>query len=104
MKESWARGVQWELTRMIYQGYRGGVTFRPNYTQVVVDMIDLPSDKDINFGSEDLSQDDVQGYTIKQIEDALNGQKSWANWNKNIKNKFDNGSENNLETLFNHWD
>ena len=38
--ESWARGVQWELARIIYPDYRGGATIRPNYTQVVVDMID----------------------------------------------------------------
>lgn len=102
VKESWARGVQWELTRMIYPTYRGGATIRPNYTQVVVDMIDYPSDN--NNGSENLLQDNVQGYTIRQIEDGLIHQETWNNWKNNIKNKFNNETENNLETLFNHWD
>lgn len=102
VKESWARGVQWELVRMTYPGYRGGWTNRPDYTQVVVDMIDTPSDN--NEGSEILSQDNVQGYTIRQIEDALKHKENWNDWRNNIKNSYSNGTENNLDALFNHWD
>ena len=47
--------------------------------------------------------DNVEGYTIRQIEDALNGQTTWAGWRNNIKSKFVNSSEGNLEALFNHW-
>lgn len=104
VKESWARGVQWELTRMTYSNYRGGSTFRPKYTQVVADMIDLPSSFNHNEGSEILSQDNVQGYTIRQIEDALKHKETWNDWRNNIKNKYNNGTENNLDALFNHWD
>ena len=111
VKESWARGVQWELTRMVYPGYRGGVTSRPDYTQVVVDMIDdrAPLNQfgdtiDVNEGSEDLSEDDVLGYTIKQIEDVLGDTSSWEDWKNNIIRKYNNGTEDNLDTLFNHWD
>ena len=89
--ESWARGVQWELTRMIYSDY---VTpYFTNYTGVVQDMIDGIS-----------GYDQVSGYNIRQIEDALNGQSSWVGWRNNIKNRYNNGTENNLEALFNHWD
>ena len=102
VKESWARGVQWELTRMTYPGYRGGATIRPNYTQLVVDMIDRPSD--YNNGSENTSQDNVQDYTIRQIEDALQGQRTWHAWRNNIRNRYNNSTEGNLNTLFDYWD
>ena len=109
VKESWARGVQWELTRMVYPDYRGGVTV-PNYTQVVVDMIDAvaPLDKfdnpiNINNGSEKLFQDNVHGYTIKQIEDVLPDTSSWNEWKNNLKNKYENDTEENLDALFAHW-
>jgi len=100
--ESWARGVQWELTIMRYTSYLGGDTNRPDYTQVVVDMIDGSTDN--NAGSENLLQDNVSGYTIRQIEDALNGQKTWNGWRNNIINRYNNGTENNLDELFAHWD
>ena len=48
--------------------------------------------------------DQVEGYTIRQIEDALNGEKSWINWRNNIKNRYNNATENNLDALFNTWD
>ncbi len=101
VKESWARGLQWSLTSMIYPNYRGGGEIRPNYTEVVLDMIDTRTD--VNAGSEVLTQDNVEGYTIRQIEDAVYGQKNWNNWRDNIINKYDNATEGNLPALFTHW-
>jgi hypothetical protein len=110
VKESWARGVQWELTRMVYPDYKGGSTFRPQYTQVVVDMIDdsaplnsYGSTININNGSENLNQDNVNGYTIRQIEDALKHQEKWNNWKENLIKKYDNETEENLDILFDYW-
>lgn len=100
IKESWARGVQWELTRMVYPDYRGGGTLRPNYTQLVVDMIDAPFDINQGVG---FPIDNVQGYTIRQIEDALKGQTSWEGWRDNIIRMYNNETENNLPALFEHW-
>ena len=91
VKESWARGVQWELTRVVYPNYSRGYNNR--YTGVVVDMIDVVG-----------GNDQVEGYTIRQIEDALNGEKSWISWRNNIKNRYNNATENNLDALFNTWD
>ena len=91
VKESWAAGVEWELTRVVYPNYSRGYNNR--YTGVVVDMIDVVS-----------GNDQVEGYTIRQIEDALNGEKSWINWRNNIKNRYNNATENNLDALFNTWD
>ncbi len=102
VKESWARGVQWDIGRMVYPDYRGGATIRPDYTQVVVDMIDTPSD--VNNGIESTSIDNVQGYTIRQIEDAINGRTSWNSWRDNIKSRYNNATEVNLDALFSFWD
>ena len=110
ISESWARGVQWELTRMKYLDYPGGAS-NNLYTQVVVDMIDPhpPIDparnrpRDINNGSENFDEDNVTGYTIRQIEDALNGKRSWTDWRNSIINRYDNGTEENLDELFDYW-
>jgi len=96
---------------MVYPSYRGGATVKPDYTQVVVDMIDeraplneLGEPIDINNGSEKLNEDNVQGYTIRQIEDASHGQTTWEGWKNNIKNRYNNATENHLDALFNYWD
>ncbi|MFN8438893.1 MAG: hypothetical protein U0V72_14890 [Cytophagales bacterium] len=99
--ESWARGVQWELTRIVWTNYQGGPRIVPNYTQVVVDMIDGAND--FNNGEENLTNDNVAGYTIREIEDALLGQRTWNGWRDNIKNKYNNGTENNMDALFQYW-
>lgn len=101
IKESWARGVQWELTRMVWPRYDGGATNLPNYTQVVLDMIDTPVDD--NNGSEIQGEDGVQGYTIRQLEDALRGKQTWNSWRDNIKNSYSNETESNLDILFDYW-
>lgn len=44
--------------------------------------------------------DQVSGYTIRQIEDALHGEKYW---NNNIKNSYDNATENNSDASFSFW-
>ena len=108
VKESWARGVQWELTRMVYSNYLGREHSTGSYTLVVADMIDNQSTDNTNYGygyrDPDDTQDQVSGYTIRQIEDALIGVTSWSEWENNIKNDFNNGTENNLDETFNYWD
>lgn len=105
LKESWARGVQWDLTRMVYPDYRAPSGPLPKYTLVVVDMIDpnYPSDSFNDNLTNGLWNDNVTGYTIQQIEDALNGKKTWNGWRDNIKNRYSNGTKNNLDALFAHW-
>ena len=67
-------------------------------------MIDGPSSRDPNEGSEDLSQDNVSGYTIKQIEDVLHNTKTWEDWQRHIFNAYSsNSTRNNLNTLFHYW-
>lgn len=90
VKESWARGVQWELTRMKYTGYIP--PYFGDYTGVVQDLIDVKS-----------GYDQVSGYTIKQIEDVLGNTSSWGSWKNNLKNRYNNATENNLDAVFNRW-
>jgi hypothetical protein len=90
--ESWARGVQWWLTRKYYPGYQPPYTFG-SYTGVVEDMID-------GVGG----YDQVQGYTIAQIEQAVKNKKTWAAWRDNVINLYANASEGNVPALYNYWD
>ena len=98
--ESWARGVEWELTRMNYPNFKADYCNstctlpNSNYTGVVQDMIDFdhsPNDK-------------VGGYSIRQIEDALKGKHEWNAWKNNIKGLYNNQTKNHLDALFNYWD
>jgi hypothetical protein len=96
--ESWARGVERELTRMIYPGYKPWYCTAEcaapysYYTGVVPDMID---ERD--------GYDRVKGYTIRQIEDALDGETTWNEWKTNIKNSYENETEDKLDALFEYW-
>ncbi len=114
VKESWARGVEWELTKMVYPNYQTSFA-RLNYTRVVVDMVDGCEIRgtsawwDYSTGSWGTPYtyksyyDRVSGYTIKQIEDALKGQKNWNGWKANIKNKYNNETEKYLDATFSYW-
>ena len=108
-KESWARGVQWELTRMVYPSYVP-LYSRKDYTGVVQDMIDGFKTTTSRYhsiyevGSYKSYSDQVPGYTIRQLEDALRERETWADWKTNIKHKYNNATEDNLELLFNYWD
>ena len=74
-------------------------------TRVVADLIgnDFRNQTDAtNYGFTD-DRDQVSGYTIRQIEDALKGQETWEKWKDNIKNRYDNVTEDNLDALFAYW-
>lgn len=97
--ESWAKGVEFELTKMIYPYYNVDFsdTKYPHYydlhTDVVEDLIDGVSE-----------YDQVSNYTIKQIEDALEGQNSWNGWRDNIIGNYINVTENQVDELFKYWE
>jgi len=105
VKESWANGVMWELTRMVYPEYRGFPTDRhrfPGYTNIVIDMIDTQADNASNNGVGE-PHDRVEGYTIRQIEDALSrGIVTWNNWRNNMK-IYSNETRIHLDALFDFW-
>ena len=112
--ESWARGAQWTLTKMVYLDYNlQGRYYRCSYTGIIEDMIDglgtTTSYKylisyDNNPVQCTLSYyDRVSDYTIKQIEDALVDAKTWSEWRDNIKNMYDNSTESHLNSAFTYW-
>ena len=109
--ESWASGVQWELTRMVYTNYWRTYS-RLRYTGVVQDMID--GEKTVTsyyYFTEDepwayakkVYNDQISGYTIRQIEDALDGESTWNGWRNNIKNSYNNETEDKLHETFTFW-
>lgn len=108
--ESWATGVQYALTRMVYPLYYGRLNKEgTDYKNVVLDMLDTSTEVSYyqsnpytnrGFGA---PQDLVDGYTILQIENSLHGQTEWNEWKINIKNLYNNGTENNLDALFDAW-
>ena len=89
--ESWARGVEWELTRMVYEDYQP--IYFGAYSGVVQDMVD----------GIDRNYDQVKGYTIRQLEDVLEDEKTWNGWKNNIKNTYNNDTKEKLDALFNYW-
>lgn len=104
--ESWARGVEWVLTRMRYPNYLGRLRRTDDYTLVVADMIDGPATfgTRTNEGFRDADGvDNVEGYTIRQIEDALRGSRQWGSWQQSIIDYIDNPTEGNLNVLFNAY-
>lgn len=85
---------------------------RRAYTGIVEDLIDgIKESYSYYYYTEDdpwksLTKhypDRVQGYTIKQLEDALLGQRTWQGWKNNIKTLYNNATENYLDNAFNHW-
>ena len=91
VKESWAGGVERELSRLRYSNYQP--SYNGNYTGIVEDLIDGIS-----------GYDQVSGYVIAQIEGTLAGASTFENWKQNLINNHDNGTESNLDALFDYWD
>lgn len=100
--ESWARGVQWAITRLEYPGYRGGGVNLPNYTEVVIDLIDAPSIEP-NNGFEISQGDSVANYTARQLENSLIGECELEDWRDAIINDHNNSTENEVSELFDLW-
>ncbi|MFK7900598.1 MAG: hypothetical protein AB8B61_07560 [Cyclobacteriaceae bacterium] len=92
VKESWASGVQVELNRFYFPNYDRG-SYSSTYTSVVRDLID--------GGVDNSSTDRVSGYTISEIEKTLKNVDTWQGWEDEIRNKYNNDTENELSNLFN---
>lgn len=98
--ESWARGVQWVLTKMEYPNYIGG-TQNNIYTNIIMDMIDDESNN--NYYGLRGTKDQVSGYNIIEIQNSLLGVMSWDAWKNKLKNDYENSTEQYLESLFANW-
>jgi len=80
---------------------RQTINYNIHYTSAGWDMIDNINQRNLYGNSYPI--DRVSGYTINQLENALNGAKTWWQWRDNIKNMYYNSSEPYLDELFNNW-
>lgn len=48
------------------------------------------------------SNEIFSGYTLKQIQDALNGSRSLNDWRSNLINNYNNPTEVNIDDVFNY--
>lgn len=112
--ESWAKGVQYNITKLVYPKFSLQYK-RLNYTGVVQDLVDgRPLEKRSSLwwdysknetGSPNIKKvyiDNVTGYTMKQIENALNGALTWDEWKDKIK-KYNNETSQNVDATFIYW-
>ncbi|WP_299128260.1 hypothetical protein [uncultured Winogradskyella sp.] len=118
--ETWTTTVETLFTRRRYlqqfnvatYAYRGDnlqnqTLAEEHYTSAGIDMVEGNYGLPINNQSLFLPQspiDRVNGYTLNQLEDALNGSNSWGDWRNRIFNiDLNNPTRNNLVELFNNW-
>ena len=117
--ESWAVGVGVELTNMKYFYTRSSSDYiRRSYTGVVVDLIDGIKSITTSNTRSNLNncynasgaasrtssyQDRLSGYTIRQIEDALQGQATWDGWKTRLKQLYNNPTERYVDEAFRYW-
>ncbi|MBZ0099537.1 MAG: hypothetical protein K8F30_10650, partial [Taibaiella sp.] len=99
--ESWARGVQWWLTRKYFGGYQPSY-WTGAYTGIVEDMIDGTGT--LAPGAPTGLADHVSGYSITEIEQGVKNQKTWHNWRDNMLNSYSNPTEGHLSNMYNAWD
>lgn len=106
VSESWARGVEFALTNMVYPNYQP-VYGRLSYTGIVEDLMDGIGTTVTEFyfsggwiTSQRIFPDNVEGYTIRQIEDALLGQRTQQDWSNRLVALFNNPTEENVPALF----
>jgi hypothetical protein len=91
--ESYAMGMDIQITTSEYPDFSLDYYQDNIYTNVVRDMIDGVA-----------GYDKVSGYTLRQIEDALIGTITFQQWKNNIKNNYNNPTENKLDALFTYWE
>lgn len=116
VKESWARGVQHFLTKDVYPDYSVPYYSTVSYTAIVRDLIDGKGIRkfcsqyfDMNVGYAnyyDTSKDyidNVEGYSLQEIETSLNGVRNADGWKNNLIKLFDNETEEYLDDAFNFW-
>ena len=106
LPESWAVGVETVITRDVYNSNNYNWQYQmlyisqmdDGYTCIVEDLMDT-----INQGgtNPNYPNDQVSGYTLAQIEDALpNDFGSWWVWRTNLKEMYSNPTEQHLDALF----
>lgn len=115
VKENWARGAEFALTRLHYPGYRP--LYFKTYTGIVEDMMDAPDGQamayliphpsipDRNITAPIRTDVDfVANYSIVQIENAAFRSSTYDEWRDNVRSGSTNPTGNRLAELFTFWD
>lgn len=120
--ESWAMGVEWRFAMARYRDKFGDTVYEyedvqdnpnfqrqtieefPAYTSIVVDMIDDHNQIIEETAGWDgiLPNDRVSGYSILEVQQGLQGTRSWHEWRDNMKN-ITNPTSGNIDELFGNW-
>lgn len=66
-------------------------------------MVDSINQRVADNNNPSLPDDDVSGYTMRQIEDILINQKTWDGLKEGLRNSYNNPTESQLDKLFNHY-
>ncbi len=106
LPESWARGVEAVITSNIYgniwaQDQRvvlSDILGNGGYTPIVWDLMDDFNQREHHGNNYPI--DNVSGYTLVQLENALYGNFTWTSWREGIRNNYVNPSESYLNELF----
>ncbi|PCJ97091.1 MAG: hypothetical protein COA50_05485 [Flavobacteriaceae bacterium] len=72
-----------------------------HYTSAGWDMLDNVNQRTL-YGAA-FPNDRVSGYSIVQLEQALKGARTWTGWRDNIRSRYANTTEGNLNELFANW-
>lgn len=116
VKESWARGVEHVFTRDVYPDYTPSHYSTVSYTAIVRDLmdgvgltktseefLDTNTDKFDYYSTPKRYIDNVGGYSLIQIETSLKGTRNANDWKNNLKNLFNNETEDYLDAAFDFW-
>lgn len=115
LKESWAVCAANIITSATYgsddydwQHYSFSDIKNPNsleskYTPLGLDLMDNYNQRAMFGGNLNYPIDRVSGYSLYQIEESLRGATSLENWRDNLKNKFNNPTENFVDELFQNY-
>ena len=114
LMETWASTVEHFIMRERYVNFYNvnGYTYEDNflqlqkteeepfYTSCGIDMMDNFNQRLTNF---ERPIDRVSGYNINQLENALQNATTWNTWKSNLKNNYNNSTEQYLDELFANW-
>ena len=115
--ESFARGVQWLLTKSAYPSYSGPQYRRQSYTGIVQDLIDGYGYKSSSCSSTWVDgslvttfttksyYDNVTGFTPSQIEEAARHSRDWSSWRAYLVVQYPSVAPVlNIWSAFDYWD
>ena len=98
VKESYATGIAWYLTKKAHPNHTR--SYDSTYTGVVQDLVD----DDGYMGHSTSITENVSGFSIKEIEDAVMGAETWNEWQNNMLYLYPyNPTITNVQPLFALW-